>query len=261
MNNRAVILGYHHVTQAPSNKIYAVSASMFRQQLTWLKDKGFRVISLSELYQSLLSGSGPGPGAVVLTFDDGLLSQFELALPILREFGFPACFFVIADFVGKGGFMGWAQLREIIGCGMEVGSHGLSHSMLNIMPDERVKEELALSKNILEEYLNYRIDFLSIPRGQFNPSIKQIAAGLGYKAVCVSSPGYVYEDSELFALKRFVLRSSNTMPDFKRMITLSFFVYLRIQLWDKLLFALRLLLGIRLYENIRRRVLKDEYSH
>jgi len=260
-NHRVFILGYHEIVQSPSRKKYAVSEELFLKQLLWLKNNHFRVISLSDLYASLVPNTELPQNGVVLTFDDGLMCHFNLAYPILKEFNFPASFFVIAGFVGKNGFMDWGHLEKLQAAGMQIGSHGYSHNLLNLMPEEEIKKEFLLSKTILEKNLNRPIDFLSMPRGQDNLKVRQIAQSSGYKAICVSSPGYIYKDSSVFSLSRFFLHSNNTLADFANILSADPLMHFKIKIQAMSLWLLRNILGMRLYEKIRMRVLKDEYSY
>jgi len=100
---QATILGYHGVTEAPLSEVDSpglhISAEAFRRQMEILA-KHFEVIPLEQLVQWLREGEPIPPRSVVLTFDDGYRNNVTCALPILQEFGFPACLFVTAGLVG-----------------------------------------------------------------------------------------------------------------------------------------------------------------
>jgi peptidoglycan/xylan/chitin deacetylase (PgdA/CDA1 family) len=198
---------------------------------------------------------------VVLTFDDGLLNHYTYAFPLLKELGFPACFFVIANFIGREGFMDWEHLEALRASGMEVGSHGLSHNLLSLMPDEEIEKEFLFSKDILEKNLNRPVEFLSIPRGHDNLKIRKLAQGLGYKAICASMPGYINKASSPISLNRFFLRSNTTLSDFADIMRGELLIKLKIKIQSTSFLLLRHLLGMGLYEKIRMRLLKDEYAH
>jgi len=68
--------------------------------LHYLK-KRFQVISLGDLVTSLRDGVAVPPSSVVLTFDDGFLSNYTLAFPLLRKHMFPATIFVATEFVDE----------------------------------------------------------------------------------------------------------------------------------------------------------------
>ncbi len=95
---RPRILMYHGLTQDTDVWEWTqVHVDDFRDQMRYLRS-AFTPISLAQLVDSLETGDFP-PLAVAVTFDDGFKSNYELALPILREFGVPATVFVTSGFV------------------------------------------------------------------------------------------------------------------------------------------------------------------
>jgi peptidoglycan/xylan/chitin deacetylase (PgdA/CDA1 family)/glycosyltransferase involved in cell wall biosynthesis len=72
-----------------------LAAAEFRKQLRHLK-RFYRVISLEDAAKALHSGGDLPSNAVVITFDDGYQDNLTVAVPVLREFGMPATFFVVA---------------------------------------------------------------------------------------------------------------------------------------------------------------------
>jgi peptidoglycan/xylan/chitin deacetylase (PgdA/CDA1 family) len=113
---RSVVLTYHRIaTPGPSNPFYdpTVSATPegFRAQMAMLRDR-FRVVPAEEL----IAPSDPAdrrPRAVV-TFDDGCRDNFDAALPVLREFGLPATFFIPTDFLERPRLPWWDHVAYVV---------------------------------------------------------------------------------------------------------------------------------------------------
>jgi peptidoglycan/xylan/chitin deacetylase (PgdA/CDA1 family) len=98
---RLCILNYHRILERADPLLAAEpDAATFRWQMQVLADC-FNVLPLDQALAALRSGRMP-PRAVCITFDDGYRSTHDLALPILREFGFPATVFVTTGYVGEG---------------------------------------------------------------------------------------------------------------------------------------------------------------
>jgi peptidoglycan/xylan/chitin deacetylase (PgdA/CDA1 family) len=92
---RLCILNYHRVLEKADPLLAAEpDVKAFRWQMKVLADC-FNVLPLDEALDALAHGRMP-PRAVCITFDDGYRSTHDLALPVLREFGFPATVFVTA---------------------------------------------------------------------------------------------------------------------------------------------------------------------
>lgn len=84
------VLAYHDLVRGASGDDYAISESLFRQQMEYLRDQGYHPISL-DAYAKAAQGKATWPAKpIVLTFDDGLASFKDIALPILEEFRYPA---------------------------------------------------------------------------------------------------------------------------------------------------------------------------
>ena len=72
-----------------------MAANKFRSHLELLKKFEFTLITFSELVNGHYNTKHRN---AVLTFDDGLIDNYDNAFPILKEFGFKATFFIIAGF-------------------------------------------------------------------------------------------------------------------------------------------------------------------
>jgi peptidoglycan/xylan/chitin deacetylase (PgdA/CDA1 family) len=110
------ILTYHSVTSSPTNDVpEAQSAALFREQLEFIQRR-FRVVSLKNAVESMgdLSATKNARPALVITFDDGFLDNYECAFPCLRHFGIPATVFVVTDFLDRGRVPWPTRLREIM---------------------------------------------------------------------------------------------------------------------------------------------------
>jgi peptidoglycan/xylan/chitin deacetylase (PgdA/CDA1 family) len=103
--SRLTILCYHGVLpkalQPYDHGVYTtVSASGFRQQLEWI-GRHFNVVSCSQIRELYMDGRPLPPRALLITFDDGYWNNLALAAPILREYGFPATFFISTGYIGS----------------------------------------------------------------------------------------------------------------------------------------------------------------
>lgn len=98
---RLSILIYHRVLERVDPLCpMEVDAAKFRWQMRLLSTH-MRVLPLTEAVQRLAMGSLPAR-AVCVTFDDGYANNAEVALPILRETGVPATFFVATGYLNGG---------------------------------------------------------------------------------------------------------------------------------------------------------------
>jgi peptidoglycan/xylan/chitin deacetylase (PgdA/CDA1 family) len=191
---------------APGHEPYVLEPAVFRRQLEYVRASGLPVISVDEW----ISRSKP-PRAVIITFDDGNVSNYTLALPILQDFGFKATFFVTAGFIGKNGTMSWSQIRALQTAGMEIGSHTVTHRPPSLLDENEIRYELSESRRILEDGLGAPVKSVSSPTGFFNPLMRNIAKEVGYRALCFGRTGLASDRGDPFALNRIAIK--RTIPE------------------------------------------------
>lgn len=186
----ACVLACHQVSDGFDLSITRQRVGQFERGMSFLHDQGYRVVGLRE-------AASPEKGAdrkrVALTFDDAFDGVYRNAFPLLRRFGFTACLFVVTGYVGKENqwdygwgknkrrHLDWEQIREMADAGFEIGSHTVNHPDLTRIPRKFVEYELKASKQMLEDRLGQRVDFLSYPFGRFDRYVQQEAKRLGYK--------------------------------------------------------------------------------
>ncbi|MEI7766438.1 MAG: polysaccharide deacetylase family protein [Phycisphaerae bacterium] len=104
--------------------------------------------------------------ALSFTFDDGIRDQVDLAVPLLERYGFRATFFVIAGLTpdhkkdpraqrsGEWASVAWEEWAELAKRGHEIGSHSLSHPMLDrVTEDKKLTREIVQSKKLIQTKL------------------------------------------------------------------------------------------------------------
>ncbi len=104
---------------------------------------------------------------ITFCFDDGYISTYEFAYPILKEYGFVGTAFIIPSKVGEDGYMTWSQIKELYQEGWEIGSHSYTHPYLTQVSDQKLEREVFLSKVVLEREGFNVVSFAS-PYGDWN---------------------------------------------------------------------------------------------
>jgi peptidoglycan/xylan/chitin deacetylase (PgdA/CDA1 family) len=89
--------------------------------------------------------------AIIITFDDGMLSQFTYAKPILDKYNFKATFYIICNSVDKENRMNWNNIQILEEEGHEIGSHSMNHKKLGKLSEENMKYEIIESKRCLQD--------------------------------------------------------------------------------------------------------------
>jgi peptidoglycan/xylan/chitin deacetylase (PgdA/CDA1 family) len=204
------VLCYHHFAEQCDSSL-CTPTSVFEQQMKILKEGGYSVISTADLSEFLAFRRAIPSKAVVINLDDGYRSTYDLAYPILKKYGFTATFFIYTAFIGASkNALTWDQLKAMKADGFEVGSHSVTHADLSKkMAGEteneylaRVRQELLLSKQILDDKMNQNTQYIAFPYGEFNPAVLKLCEETGYRVGFSVKAGGNPFFSEPLTLKR-----------------------------------------------------------
>ena len=160
---------------------YCLRADVFVEHLRALRATTRPVVELGAFWR----GEGAGPCAV-LTFDDGLCSDYTLALPRLLEAGVTATFFLNTSTVDRDGYLTWSQIQEMQGKGMRFQSHAHDHVYLSRLSTRSLARQLQYSKSLIQDRLGAPVEFLAAPFGDCSRRVVDTALAVGYRAVCTS---------------------------------------------------------------------------
>lgn len=228
------ILLYHNIIESGEGDIANISAKVFETHILALDKAGYKVISLND-YISYVNGKKNLPEKpVIITFDDGYSSNYEIAFPILKRYRIPATIFVVAGTVGEraeGGKVNnphftWEQAAEMHASGLiDIESHTLSHSDLSKLNIADVQRELRMSKYMIEKNLKKSCDIIAFPYGGYDRTLVPLAESAGYTTEVLvddklsSDPSYANKKSDgLHSIKRLTISGSTTSAQLLQMI-------------------------------------------
>lgn len=223
--DRVVALMYHSV--GDNGMFFSVSEDEFEKQMQYLKEGGYKVLSLPDFYDFFKKGKFP-PKTVLITFDDGYLDNYTKALPVLRKFDFPAVVFLATGTVGKekklsGGkslpMMNWEQIlnarKENI---FDFQPHTVSHNKLSDVSPDTIRSEIMESKKEIENKLNKKCDFFAYPCGSAGPEAIEILKSNNFLAAFSVVAGRIKAGDFPFFLKRNSVDSQTTFSQFKNIL-------------------------------------------
>lgn len=155
--------------------------------------------------------------ALSLSFDDGTPDQLHYAIPLLREMGFKATFYIIPSQVKN-----WTAWNELHQEGHEISSHSMTHKNLKQLNKSVLHYELAqsydvITKNIPENNcLSVAYPFGAVNSDVIKESLKYYYAG----RVARKSKNYInlYDDVDLFKLQSIGLWKGTDLIEMNKMI-------------------------------------------
>lgn len=165
---------YHELRSTETRYSYITGSTMFERHL--------------DLYARLRQEESPHLSPEI-TFDDGHVSNLELAAPILRSRDMTAHFFITVGWTGKKpGYMSWADLQSLHQAGHTIGAHGWTHTLLTHCSDGELQKELRDARLTLEDKLGTTITTMSLPGGRYNRRVLTACEAAGYCEIYTSVP-------------------------------------------------------------------------
>jgi peptidoglycan/xylan/chitin deacetylase (PgdA/CDA1 family) len=209
---RTEILGYHGVSERSEHDLYnlLVTPADFRAQIELMLEAGFGFVTVEALAEEIHAGV-VAPGRIALSFDDGMEDNHHVVLPILREYGIPATFYVATGLIGRPNpFLGGAarmmtveELREAAAQGVEVGAHSVTHADLSTLGYDACLHEMTESRKVLEAILGWAPMTFAYPFCRYGPDAIAAARDVGFSLAVTCGQG----DSTPYELRRSMISS------------------------------------------------------
>jgi len=232
------ILIYHHILPASDGKAYAknawvVSEESFESQMEYLYKNQYHTVTSDEL-RAFLYDRKPLPAkSVMITFDDGYLSNYMFAYPILKKFGFKAVLFAITGSIqtkdqdyhpDQLDMLSWIQVaasKDVF----EYASH--TDALHNPGPDGRTGFLSASLDQAQADFLRSqkRIQnrkLFAYPSGQYNTKLVGMLKNNGVDLAFTINKGYVNQTSDPMILNRVTVFAAFDLKTFESVVTCNY---------------------------------------
>ncbi len=232
---RRLFLLYHEVRNAPSSYSYVVQREVFAEHLALF---------------ARLRANGQQAVQPEITLDDGHLSGYEYAAPLLAEHGLRAHFFITAGWTGRrAGYMEPHHLRALHAEGHRIGAHGWSHALLSQCSPDALEQELVQPRAMLEEALGAPVTSISLPGGRSHARVLAACGKAGYTQVFTSVPGTVVTGHEA-VIPRVNVRAETSAGWLERLLAPDSPLLASLERQHRLKAAGKRLLGDKLYAGL-----------
>ena len=225
---------YHRFDESkyPSTNI---QLDVFREQLKIIENEGIQFIHPKNFEENL--SENKKERKILLTIDDGLLSFYQNAWPILKEKKIPFILFVNTREVGSFNYMNWNQILELHEADhVEIGNHSHSHEYLVDESPEIIKNDILKSIEIFNKKIGKNSNFFSYPFGEYSQEFKKIIKELGFDYAFGQHSGVIDETKDLWELPRFPINEKyGELNRFKTLMKTLPFKYKKIIPEDKYL--------------------------
>lgn len=222
-----------------------IPVDIFEEHMKALSEAGVEAVSFQDLVDFVYHGGQLPENPVVITFDDGYQSNFELAFPILQKYNMKATLFVIGITVGESTYpntdipifphFSYEEAQTMIDSGLvSIQSHtynlhqwapletGVPRPDVSQLPNESDEEyiqmlskDYLLSKAEIEKNTSETVEFFSYPGGAYTDFSEEILESLGVLATVTVNPEMNYivrgQPSTLFSLNRYAMDTTTNI--------------------------------------------------
>lgn len=202
-NGPVPIVMYHVLGTPPPSARYPqlyVKQADLAGQLRWLARNGYHAVTLARVFRYWRQGVPLPAKPVVLSFDDGYLSDYTVAMPALRRYGWPGVLNLVVDNVAPGDLTG-PQVRALIAAGWEIDAHTISHADLTTLGAAQLRHEVAGSRRLLQHMFGQPVNFFCYPVGRYDARVVAAVRAAGYLGATTVNPG-LGEHGEPYTLNR-----------------------------------------------------------
>ncbi|MGW8246921.1 MAG: polysaccharide deacetylase family protein [Acidiferrobacterales bacterium] len=248
------VLTYHDIVTDPGTDKFGVGVKNFASQLQYLKNNHYHPISL-KLYIQASQGKAILPSrAVILTFDDGLVSYRDNVVPILAKYGYPSVLSIVTGWVDgieqpneyRGKLLTWDQLRQLQKSPLiEIVSHSHNlHHWITSSPQDfqapagithrydtrtrtyetesaferRIRDDLLTTRRRFRQMLGHAPLALTWPYGAYDAVTMNIARSVGFGYQLTLDEGNA-GFSELPDIRRYIVLQEHSLQDFQSMLS------------------------------------------
>lgn len=227
-NASVIALCYHNIDEKGS-KALTIPIAEFEKEMEAIKANGFTVIPMQDFLAWRRGEKSIPNKCCLITIDDGWVSAYTNAWPILKKYNYPFTLFIYINYVGTGGkSMSWDQLAEMRDAGVDIESHTYSHSNLKVPGanvdakakalisqdvkalgvDGWLRKEIIGSKEVLEKQLGIKCNVFAYPFGVWSPKAVEIVKEAGYEAAFTVYGQLLHPSSQKELLGRYAVEAS-----------------------------------------------------
>ena len=193
------VLCYHRFEPGKGELI--INPAEFEAEMKKIKDAHVNVIPMHDFLAWRRGEKSIPSRSVIISLDDGWISGYEVAWPILKKYGYPFTMFIYTDYVrggpkSGGKSMSWDQLGEMRDAGVDIECHTVTHSDLRRSKRGKtaeqyadyLKNELVNSKDIIETNLAIKVLAIAYPYGNYSTEVEEMCKTAGYEAAFTVNP-------------------------------------------------------------------------
>jgi peptidoglycan/xylan/chitin deacetylase (PgdA/CDA1 family) len=211
------ILEYHAIQPPVAGAQFPqlfVPQADFQKQMQWLKDNGFEAVTLDQVEAAWYRKGRLPPKPIVVSFDDGYLSQYVAAFPEMQHLGWKG----VLNLIAQGSDLPDADVQKMINAGWELASHTVTHVDLTTVSSAQLQREVAGSRQILKRRFGVPVDNFCYPAGRYDARVVAAVRRSGFLGATSTEYGLA-RPNDAYALDRIRIDGGDGVRGFVSKLT------------------------------------------
>ncbi len=208
------VIMYHDVVAGAKDVWFDLDTAEFESHLALIERSGVTPVSLKQWWYAMTEGAPLPPKPILLTFDDGYRSVYDLIYPRLKQRGWPAVFFITTSTVGRRtgkDHLTWDQIREMRQTGLfEFQAHSVTHPYLTRISKEQARREIFDCRDTLVRELGEPVQFFCYPIGDRDARIISLLKSAGFVAGFTMTSGGAGQSPNIMEVNRYPCQEMTT---------------------------------------------------
>ncbi len=201
------VLEYHAIQPPVADASFPelfVPQADFERQMEWLDGHGYEAVTLRQVEAAWFDGGELPPKPIVVSFDDGYLSQYVAAFPEMQKLGWKG----VLNLVAHGSDLPNADAQKMVDAGWELASHTVTHADLTTLDAAGLRREVSGSRRILRRRFGVPVDNFCYPAGRYDAAVIAAVRSAGYTGAESEVPGLASSKSP-YVLARLEIQLSD----------------------------------------------------
>jgi peptidoglycan/xylan/chitin deacetylase (PgdA/CDA1 family) len=205
---------YHVIASPPSSAPYPdlyLSPELFRAHVQYLHSHGYHAVTLEQVWRYWHGQLRLPKHPIVLSFDDGYLSQYTVAAKLLAVYHWPGVLNLVVKHLHLGSYgLSRGRVDKMIAEGWEIDSHTINHVDLTTLDATGLAKEVRGSRLVLRRLFHQPIDFFCYPAGAYNAGAIAAVRNADYLAATTTNPGLATPSQDPYELSRIRISGNET---------------------------------------------------
>lgn len=215
------VLCYHDLQPKAINDMVNTPKN-FEEHLKWLKDHGYKSLTLDQLAAGMKRKNSLPEKAVVITFDDGYEGVYKYGYPLLKKYGFNATLFLVTSKMGDRtppmSHLTWTEVAEmdksgvvqaeVHACKLHVKlGQKLKQEETEKKPTRDIAEDLRNAKVEIQRHTGRKVDYVAWPYGDYTKDLIALALKDGFVGMINTEYGINSPGGDIRRIKRIRMSS------------------------------------------------------